>query len=86
MAEGNSGKGIGCGMAIVAGLIIFWNVAFIPWRNNEIFEREGLIAGLVKHKGYYTFTPPLSGFEILVYIVLVVGIITFLISLAKEHN
>ena len=69
---------IGWIMVIVAGLIIGFNVVFAPAYNRRQIEDHPLVTLFSDGENLqraYTFMPPLTGFEIFIYLVLIAGVL-----------
>ena len=75
-------KIVGWIMAIVAGLIILYNVAtFIVLQQ---IAKENPSDPRLTSSTYYTFMPPYTGFELTVIVVGVIGIVIITVAPSKE--
>lgn len=71
-------KAVGIVMVVLSALVIGYNVLFAPAWNEHKAREEPLTTLLTGGKNLqqaYTFTPPLTGFEIAIYLVLITGVL-----------
>jgi hypothetical protein len=79
-------KGFGWIMAIVAGLIILYNVATTKENERQVKEHpwSTLFSGGSNLKRAYSFTPPYTGFEITVIAAGAIGVGIILFAPSKD--
>lgn len=82
-------KSAGWFLAVLSAVIIFWNVVIIERQNEREFSAHPwvtLFSGGANLKTGYTFKPPLTMFECIVYGIGIIGVCLIIIGGDKKEK